>query len=154
LEDLFTSEWSASLATPQLLDVGCRFCGAGDYFVRSLTAEEIVSQPDYLLDYTGVHVPSMKRLQIMFMSMGEPLLNRALEPAIEELHRKYQNAALLISTSAPDVDYEWVTALSERVPTVGLQFSVHESTDEALRLSRLNTKSPFEQIHHEHDFGS
>jgi 23S rRNA (adenine2503-C2)-methyltransferase len=30
--------------------VGCRFCGAGDYFVRSLTADEIVSQPKYLLD--------------------------------------------------------------------------------------------------------
>lgn len=28
--------------------VGCRFCGAGDSFVRSLTAEEIVAQVDHL----------------------------------------------------------------------------------------------------------
>lgn len=30
--------------------VGCRFCGAGDYFNRSLTAEEITYQVVYLLD--------------------------------------------------------------------------------------------------------
>jgi 23S rRNA (adenine2503-C2)-methyltransferase len=30
--------------------VGCRFCGAGDYFVRSLTTKEIVDQVRYLLD--------------------------------------------------------------------------------------------------------
>jgi len=111
--------------------MGCRFCGAGDYFVRSLTADEIVSQPVRLLKDTGVDPATMKRLQIMFMSMGEPLLNRALEPAIDRLYELFPKAALLISTSAPDVDYEWVYAMSERVPTVGLQFSVHESTDEA-----------------------
>lgn len=111
--------------------VGCRFCGAGDYFVRSLTAEEIVSQPKRLLDDTGVSPGEIKRLQIMFMSMGEPLLNKELIPAIEWLYVLYPKAALLVSTSAPDVDYEWINALSERVPTVGLQFSVHESTDEA-----------------------
>jgi 23S rRNA (adenine2503-C2)-methyltransferase len=74
----------------------------------------------------------MGRLQIMFMSMGEPLLNlSALDPAVRELHRKYPNAALLISTSAPKVFYGAVERLSVDVPTVGLQFSVHESTDAA-----------------------
>lgn len=112
--------------------IGCRFCGAGDKFVRSLTVEEIISQPVYLLKETGVDPASMKRLQIMFMSMGEPLLNlKALGPAIEELYRLYPNAALLVSTSAPKVDYAAVRELSRRVPTVGLQFSVHESTDAA-----------------------
>lgn len=112
--------------------VGCRFCGAGDYFVRSLTPMEIVSQPLRLLGDTGIAVWSMKRLQIMFMSMGEPLLNfRALAPALESLYELYPNAALLISTSAPAVDYAAVNAVSARIPTVGLQFSVHESTDEA-----------------------
>lgn len=116
--------------------VGCRFCGAGDAFVRSLTAEEIVSQVTRLLDDVyaeeGVRPEEMGRCQIMFMSMGEGLLNlKALDPAIRELHRLYPSAALLISTSAPDVDYEPLTQLSVDVPTVGLQFSVHESTDEA-----------------------
>lgn len=111
--------------------IGCRFCGAGDQFVRSLTTEEIVAQPVQLLADTGVDPATMGRLQIMFMSMGEPMLNaKALAPALRELHRLFPSAALLISTSAPRVDYAWIRALSVEIPTIGLQFSVHESTDE------------------------
>ena len=112
--------------------VGCRFCGAGDYFVRSLSADEIVSQPVRLLEDVDCMPDEMGRLQIMFMSMGEPLLNlKGLVPAIERLHELYPKAALLISTSAPRIDYDEVIAVSQRIPTVGLQFSVHETTDEA-----------------------
>jgi len=127
--------------------IGCRFCGAGDYFVRNLTADEIVSQPMRLIEDTGVKAEDMKRLQIMFMSMGEPLLNKALAEAIRKLHQLYPNAALLISTSAPEVDYTWVNELSRDVPTVGLQFSVHESTDEARnKLIPFKKKLTLEQI--------
>lgn len=112
--------------------VGCRFCGAGDAFVRSLRWDEIVDQVDYLLKDRNIDMEKVERCQIMFMSMGEPLLNLdQLTFAIDVLHRKYPNAALLISTSAPKVDYEKVRVLSQRVDKVGLQFSVHESTDEA-----------------------
>lgn len=112
--------------------VGCRFCGAGDAFVRSLTAEEIVAQVDYLFADRNIDVTKVRKCQIMFMSMGEPLLNfQGLSEAIRILHAKYPRFALLISTSAPKVDYERVNALSAEIPTVGLQFSVHESTDEA-----------------------
>lgn len=119
--------------------VGCRFCGAGDYFVRSLTAEEIVSQPKYLLDRvledTGVYAEGMGRLQIMFMSMGEPLLNlKGLIPALRTLYARYPKAALLISTSAPRLTargWDELCEVSKEIPTIGLQFSVHESTDAA-----------------------
>lgn len=112
--------------------VGCRFCGAGDAFVRSLSQDEIVDQVGHLLGQVDCPANDMGRLQIMFMSMGEPLLNmKALAPAIRELYALYPKAALLISTSAPDVDYQEVIDLSREVPTIGLQFSVHESTDEA-----------------------
>lgn len=112
--------------------VGCRFCGAGDYFVRSFDSKEIVSQPEFLLEDRGVDASKVKKLQIMFMAMGEPLLNlKNLVPALEELHEKYPNAALLISTSGPRIDYGQVRDVSARIPKVGLQFSVHESTDEA-----------------------
>lgn len=112
--------------------VGCRFCGAGDAFVRNLTSEEIVDQVDYLFKDRNIDPTAVQKMQIMFMSMGEPLLNpRGLKGALRTLHAKYPNAALLISTSAPDVDYTWVREISQEIPKIGLQFSIHESTDEA-----------------------
>lgn len=115
--------------------VGCRFCGAGDAFVRNLTTEEIVSQPVHLLqDVVAEEVAphDIASLQIMFMSMGEPLLNLPrLIPALEELHERYPAARLLVSTSAPRVDLEPFFEVSE---PIGLQFSVHESTDTARNL--------------------
>ena len=112
--------------------VGCRFCGAGDNFVRSLISDEIVSQVTHLFESQNIDPTKVERCQIMFMSMGEPMLNfKALASAIRELHVLYPKARLLISTSGPDVDYQGVIDLSVEVPAVGLQFSVHESTDEA-----------------------
>lgn len=112
--------------------VGCRFCGAGDNFVRNLSSDEIISQVEYLFGDRDIDPEKVKRMQIMFMSMGEPLLNpRGLCGALYRLHEMYPKAALLISTSAPDVDYQWVRDISTEIPTIGLQFSVHESTDEA-----------------------
>jgi 23S rRNA (adenine2503-C2)-methyltransferase len=74
--------------------VGCRFCGAGDKFVRSLTSDEIFEQPKYLLEQTGIDASKIQKLQIMFMSMGEPLLNWVnLKPAI---YRLYANIPTLV----------------------------------------------------------
>lgn len=131
--------------------VGCRFCGAGDYFVRSLTSEEIVSQVVYLIEQTGISAANMQRLQVMFMSMGEPLLNlKNLIPAMRELNALYPNAALLISTSAPDIGDTGVSELlkiSLEIEKIGLQFSVHESTDDARnKLVPFNKKLTLEQI--------
>jgi 23S rRNA (adenine2503-C2)-methyltransferase len=114
--------------------MGCRFCGTGDYFVRSLTADEIAHQPEYLLEETGVNPANIQKLQIMFMSMGEPLNNyNELATAMHKLYSKYPNARLLISTSAPRQfnKFAELEQLSVQIPTIGLQFSVHESTDEA-----------------------
>ena len=111
--------------------VGCRFCGAGDYFVRSLTCDEIVYQVDYCLQFKNIDASKIQRFQIMVMSMGEPLLNfKELEKAFEILYKKYPQAKLLISSIASRIDYEPVFQMAERIPTVGLQFSVHESTNE------------------------
>jgi 23S rRNA (adenine2503-C2)-methyltransferase len=112
--------------------VGCRFCGAGDYFVRSLTTDEIISQPDYLLKQTGINPNKIKKLQIMFMSMGEPMLNYdALRLACINLYMNYPIARLLISTSAPRNfnAFKDLRRFSCIIPTIGLQFSVHESND-------------------------
>ena len=129
--------------------MGCRFCGTGDYFFRSLTADEIVSQATYLLNtqIDDVDPKSIKKLQIMVMSMGEPALVKELAPAFRQLYAQYPQAQLLISTSAPNVDYSWIRELSVEIPTVGLQFSVHESTDEARnKLIPFKHKLTLEQI--------
>jgi 23S rRNA (adenine2503-C2)-methyltransferase len=121
--------------------VGCRFCGTGDYFVRSLTGSEIVEQVDTCIGESQTNPDKMQKLQIMFMSMGEPLLNKnGMIDALRTLHGCYPNARLLISTSAPKIDYRWVRKISVEIPAVGLQFSVHESTDE-----RRNNLIPFKQ---------
>ena len=129
--------------------MGCRFCGTGDYFVRSLTADEIVGQATHILEtqIEGINPSSIGKLQIMVMSMGEPALNKNLEEAFDALYSKYPNAALLISSSGPAVDYGWIRTMSQRIPTVGLQFSVHESTDEKRdALIPFKAKMTLEQI--------
>lgn len=128
--------------------VGCRFCGTGEFFIRSLTGDEIVAQVQHLFADQNIDQSKVKRTQIMFMSMGEPLLNKqGLVDALRKLYALYPTAALLISTSAPDVDYQWVRDISVEIPTVGLQFSVHESTDKARdKLIPFKAKLNLEQI--------
>lgn len=115
--------------------VGCRFCGTGDYFVRNLTSEEIVEQVEHSIEQTELEGAEIEKLQIMFMSQGEPFLNlKSLIPALHTLYTKYPHARLLISTSGPNISlHQWQLLLetSRDIPTIGLQFSVHESTNEA-----------------------
>lgn len=134
--------------------VGCRFCGAGEYFNRSLTAEEIIAQVrecmNIVYDTEDVTPSDIKRMQIMFMSVGEPALNqKELIAALFPFHLMYPDAKLLISTSAPRVSYAEIFEASVKIPTVGLQFSVHESTDEARnKLIPLKGKLSLREISH------
>lgn len=113
--------------------VGCKFCGTGNKFIRDLTAEEIAMQINSILFDKGIaDVDDLgERFQIMFMSMGEPMLNwDNVSRAIEYIHKVYPNAELLISTIAPkSEDYGRLIALSKKIDKVGLQFSIHKSTD-------------------------
>ena len=84
--------------------VGCRFCGTGNKFIRNLTEDEIVSQIITVLNDKGIQDINSKgeRFQIMFMSMGEPMLNwDNVSKAILKLGRDFPNADLLLSTIAP-----------------------------------------------------
>lgn len=137
-----------SCSTMSGCPMGCRFCGTGDFFVRNLSADEIVSQPRHILESCGgLDSADIQSLQIQVMSMGEPVLNRALWPAFRRLHALYPRAELLISTSAPDIDWSWVFEMSQEIPAVGLQFSVHESTNEARdKLMPFKRKLTLERI--------
>lgn len=114
--------------------VGCKFCGTGNQFVRNLTEDEIVEQIRTVLADKNIRDVDTKgqRFQIMFMSMGEPMLNwDAVESAIVKLHEAYPNAELLLSTIAPmekDAIAKMIR-LSKAISKVGLQFSIHKSNN-------------------------
>jgi len=115
--------------------VGCTFCGTGNKFIRNLSVNEIISQVQYVFydKYLFDEVKDCKKLQIMFMSMGEPFMNyNNVATAIQALHYTYPNADLLVSTIAPNAVWRYGQAfieLSKEIPKVGLQFSIHASTD-------------------------
>ena len=57
---------------------GCQFCGTGKFFQRNLFVGEIVAQIDHIIQDSvlpDVKTEDIERFQIMFMSMGEPMLN-------------------------------------------------------------------------------
>lgn len=132
--------------------VGCRFCGTGNKFVRNLTAEEIMEQINSVLKDKNINDINVKgnRFQIMFMSMGEPLLNwNEVELAIRKLHKEYSNAELLLSTIAPNepCTINKMIKLSKDINKVGIQFSIHKSTnDKRDILIPYDNKLTLEQI--------
>lgn len=111
--------------------VGCVFCGTGRHFIRNLTAVEIVQQVRDVVADAQVDT-STGRFQIMFMSMGEPMLNwLSVEDAIWQMDALYPTAELLISTVGIGIAgvLRALVLLSEKLSQVGLQFSIHESSD-------------------------
>lgn len=117
--------------------VGCAFCGTGKFFVRNLVGGEIFEQVKTVIEDSvlkDTRTEDIEKFQIMFMSMGEPMLNYDnLDIAIRLLHDEYPNAQLLVSTSAPRGMEKLISkfiTISQQIDKVGLQFSVHESTDQ------------------------
>ena len=75
--------------------VGCVFCGTGKRFVRNLDYQEIEEQIQYILEKEGIesYISDIKKFQIMFMSMGEPMLNwQQVKTALIHLCVLYPNA--------------------------------------------------------------
>lgn len=113
--------------------VGCTFCGTGSKFIRNLTVDEIVNQVEHVIKDQNIMHWHIKKFQIMFMSMGEPMLNiDNLVGAIRKLNKMYPQAQLLISTVGikDEVAASKIIDISREIDKVGLQFSIHESTDE------------------------
>lgn len=116
--------------------VGCIFCGTGSKFIRNLYANEIVEQIETVLSDKNLLQDinkKCKKLQFMFMSMGEPMLNwDEVEKAIRILNSKFDNAQLLLSTIGCDNDdvFSKIISVSKEIDKIGLQFSIHKSNDE------------------------
>lgn len=111
--------------------VGCTFCGTGKKFLRDLTAQEIVLQVRDTFEREGVVTSEVERLQIMFMSMGEPAHNSwAVEDALITLRGVYPEAEPLLSTvGIPNLFFN-TRVIYAAGPKGGLQFSIHHYDDE------------------------
>ncbi|HIR49599.1 MAG TPA: radical SAM protein [Candidatus Faecimonas gallistercoris] len=133
--------------------VGCKFCGTGANFIRNLTSDEIVEQILSVLRDKKIITDineKCKKLQFMFMSMGEPMLNwTEVEKAIRILHKKFSNAQLLLSTIGCNNDdvFSQIISLSKEIDKVGLQFSIHKSDDiQRSKLIPFHKKMNLEKI--------
>lgn len=131
--------------------VGCTFCGTGKFFIRNLTSAEIFAQVQECLSTIDCNTDEIEKFQIMFMSMGEPFLcdSEQFHHAIRRIHHEYPNADLLVSTSAPQFMINRLAgfiSLCNEIPKIGLQFSIHESTDEARALLIPTKTSTLRQI--------
>jgi 23S rRNA (adenine2503-C2)-methyltransferase len=131
--------------------VGCVFCGTGKHFICNLTTEEIIFQVISTFSAEGYdEIVSSKKLQIMFMSMGEPSHNwKNLKIAITELHKLFPTSDLLVSTIGTNNDdflSDFLT-VSKQIPQIGLQFSIHHFDNEKRNLLiPFNEKLSLEQI--------
>jgi 23S rRNA (adenine2503-C2)-methyltransferase len=130
--------------------VGCTFCGTGKRFICNLTSEEIVQQIVDVIRDKKIDTDKIEKFQIMFMSMGEPMLNwDEVEKAIRELHIIYPNAQLLLSTIGVNDDdvFGRMIKLSLQIEKVGLQFSIHKSNDyDRDKLIPYKNKMPLSKI--------
>lgn len=93
--------------------VGCTFCvtgalGAG----RNLTAAEMVSQ--YRLMKRAMP-ESVERINLVFMGMGEPLLNtRQLGRALQVLYERVSPKRITVSTAGIVPGIQWLAAVPKR----------------------------------------
>jgi 23S rRNA (adenine2503-C2)-methyltransferase len=130
--------------------VGCVFCGTGKKFIRNLNDKEIVFQVRHVIKAKNINPDEVKRFQIMFMSMGEPMLNWInTKKALIKLHHLYPRAELLISTIG--IENEMVKneliEISKKIRKVGIQFSIHEFNNARRdKIIPFNDKMSLEQI--------
>jgi 23S rRNA (adenine2503-C2)-methyltransferase len=123
--------------------MGCAFCATGlGGFDRNLTAGEIVGQ--YLL----LQRLSPKRIShVVFMGMGEPLLNLAnvvktLKLLQEEVGLSYRHLTISTVGLVPQIN-----ALAEEKLPIHLALSLHSSLDEVRdRLMPVNHKWPVAEV--------
>lgn len=134
-------KWVLIVSTLFGCPVGCLMCDTGGHYDGKLSADEMLSQIDFLVRkrFPDGNIP-VEKFKIQFARMGEPSLNPNVLEVLEELPLRYSAPALLpsISTVAPASAgrfFERLLEIKERRYRQGrfqLQFSIH-TTDERAR---------------------
>ena len=126
-----TERWMIGISCMSGCPVGCKFCATGQMKSpwRSLTAEEMVEQVDYIRNlHPEIDTNKCKEFKVNMTRMGEPALNWSnVQKAAEMLRKKYPNVHIYVSTiGIKGTDFSWIK------DNVTLQISLH-SFDEAQR---------------------
>jgi len=149
IESVFIPErdWNTICISTQVgCPIGCRFClTAKDGFTRNLKASEIVEQ------YLEVQrdVKDRRISNVVFMGMGEPLLNfenvkKSIEIMVDERMLNLSSRKITVSTCGiiPGIE-----RMAKELRKVKLAISLH-ATDNLTRnaLVPINRKYPLEQL--------
>ncbi|HUV61408.1 MAG TPA: radical SAM protein [Thermoplasmata archaeon] len=130
--------------------VKCKMCDAGGNYSGKMTAEEIVSQIDFIVRrrYPNRKIPSSK-FKVQFARMGEPTLNPAVLDALRMLPEVFDAPGLYASLSTVAPSGGGAREFLEKLIDVKndcypngrfqLQFSIH-TTDEAKRDEMIPAK--------------
>ena len=125
----------------------CSFCFSGTIrFERNLTAGEILGQ--FLLA-RGALAEAKARSNIVFMGMGEPLLNS--ESVLKAIRILTDDEAFSVSPRRITVStagmVEELARFAAEAPPVGLAISLHATTDELRdRVMPINRKYALEEL--------
>jgi 23S rRNA (adenine2503-C2)-methyltransferase len=125
----------------------CTFCFSGTIrFERNLEPGEILAQ--FVLARGDLPVPPA-RTNVVFMGMGEPLLNT--EGVLAALEVLTDDDALAVSPRRITVSTAGVVdqleAFSAKAPTIGLAISLHATTNERRdQLMPINRKYPIREV--------
>jgi 23S rRNA (adenine2503-C2)-methyltransferase len=127
--------------------LACAFCATGVFgYRRNLTAGEIVDQARRLRVLRG---RSDVGMNVVFMGMGEPLLNwnpvaTALEILVDPRGLDLGSRRVTVSTVGVP---ERIVALGERFPQVRLAVSLHAARDEVRdEIVPLNRRHPLREL--------
>lgn len=130
--------------------VGCTFCATGmGGWKRNLTTGEIMSQVLDITHAARLEDPEFHVTNVVFMGMGEPLLNyehvmQAIRLLNEESGQHIGMRRMTLSTSGV---VPRILDLARDYPQVGLAISLHAATDEARDdLIPLNRRYPLASL--------
>ncbi|OLN33356.1 Ribosomal RNA large subunit methyltransferase N [Desulfosporosinus metallidurans] len=130
--------------------VGCAFCATGlEGFRRNLSTGEIVGQVLDITHYVRQEDPDFQVTNIVFMGMGEPLLNyEQVLKAIQLLnHEQGQTIGMRRMTISTCGVVPKIIQLAKDNPQVGLAISLHAAQDNARnQLVPMNRRYPLASL--------
>ena len=136
--------WSICVSSQVGCPLGCAFCATGKMgFKRNLTTEEICDQALFWSDFLKEKKLGDRISNVVFMGMGEPLLNyQNVVAAVKELSNPDYLAIgqRHISISTSGIAERFIN-LAQDLPQVNLALSLHNAdNEERSKLMPINKK--------------